>query len=194
MWMQTSQLCPGMDKAHASVPQTTARNIWEDSWRMLTADQRCCHVTTWHWRRRRRRMVKGGTNAQKKKLSQSWLQKSELWRAYKLFLSWDWSVRGDEVDRWHPLPYLVLWINLLIFCCCCRSRYPGEGAQVQQNLFHSCLAVQERWIGKGQESKRNWGHMTYKHFKIWCLLRCRGAMNSLFVVSLPFASHKSYCK
>lgn len=101
----------------------------------------------------------------KKKLSQSWLQKSELWRAYKLLLSWDWSVRGDEVDRWHPLPYLVLWINLLIFCCCCRTRYPEEGAQVQQNLFHSCLAVQERWIGKGQESKRNWGHMTYNTSK-----------------------------
>lgn len=141
--------------------QTTARNIWEDSWRMLTADQRCCHVTTWHWGRRR--MVKGGTNAQKK-LSQSWLQKSELWRAYKLFLSWDWSVRGDEGDRWHPLPYLVLWVNL-IFCCCCRSCYPGEGAQAQQNLFHSCLAVPERWTGKGQESETEgiWLTNTSKH-------------------------------
>lgn len=135
--------------------QTTARNVWEDNRRMLAQLIRDASISLLAtgegcWKE---------AQMHKKTLSQSWLQRRELWRAHKLFLFGDWRVGGDGVDRWHLLPYLVLWIKLLVFCCCCRSHYPGEGAQAQQNLFHSCLAVQERWIGKGQESKQDWGHI-----------------------------------
>lgn len=67
-----------------------------------------------------------------------------------------------EIQAWEEMGWTDGWIahsriNLLVLgCCCCRSSYPGEGVQAQQpNLFHSCLALLERWIGNGQESSES---------------------------------------
>lgn len=140
--------------------QTTGRNIWQDNWRMVTADQRCFHVTACHWRR----MLKEAQMC-KKKLCQSWLQRRDLWIVYKLFLSWDWSVRADQVDRL-SLPYSVLWINLFIFCCCYRICYPGEGAQAQQIYSTPVLQCRKDKLGKGKRASETEGMLltnTSKH-------------------------------
>lgn len=167
--------------------QTTARNVWQvkknaESWPEMLPS----HFLT---------LKKDGETRHKctKKVCQSWLQRRDLWIVYKLFPSWDWSVRGDGVDRL-SLPYSVLWKNLM-FCCCCRSRFPEEGAQAQQNLFHSCLAVQKGWTGKRQESKRDWRDITILQTRVLAKMK-RGneELVKIFVVSLPFLSHKSYCK
>lgn len=62
---------------------------------------------------------------------------------YKLFLSWDWSVSGDGVDRL-SLPYSVLGINLLVFAVAVQVAIQEREHKLNKIYSDSCLAVQER--------------------------------------------------